>query len=205
MENLRQALQPNKRVAAVVIAGGLLFACGEAKTDTALPSDSSVAPTTVDTTPVEPTPVEPPLVEPTPVEPAPFNLGEIPTVFIKCYLNEDPMEVTQLGTEGAWLQFRGDRTLSGRSGLVGATTCPEVLWSHDLGARLSLLEVVFDSSVSKALPLPDTGELGDRWELFDRYTEGERGRVSWGAGTSFRGAEFLAPFEVDLIRAFGAV
>jgi len=174
MENLRQALQPNKRVAAVVIAGGLLFACGEAKTDTALPSDSSVAPTTVDTTPVEPTPVEPPLVEPTPVEPAPFNLGEIPTVFIKCYLNEDPMEVTQLGTEGAWLQFRGDRTLSGRSGLVGATTCPEVLWSHDLGARLSLLEVVFDSSVSKALPLPDTGELGDRWELFDRYTEGER-------------------------------
>ena len=27
MVNLRQALQPNKRVATVVIAGGLLFAC----------------------------------------------------------------------------------------------------------------------------------------------------------------------------------
>mgnify|MGYP001074056712 CR=1 FL=1 len=167
MVNLRQALQPNKRVAALIIAGGLLFACGEAKTDTALPFDSSVALTTVDTTPAEP-----PLVEPIPV-----NLGEIPTVFIKCYFNEDPMEVAQLGTGGTWLQFRGDRKLSGRSGLVGTTTCPEVLWSHDLGARLSLLEVEFDSSVSKALPLPDTGELGDRWELFNRYAEIGRAHV----------------------------
>ena len=169
MVNLRQALQPNKRAAAVVIAGGLLFACGEANIETTLSSDSSVAFTTEDTTPAELTPVEPPLVEPIPV-----NLGEIPTVFIKCYFNEDPMEAAQLGTGGTWLQFRGDRTLSGRSGLVGTTTCPEVLWSHDLAARLSLLEVEFDSSVSKSLPLPDTGELGDRFELFNRYTVGER-------------------------------
>ena len=169
MVNLRQALQPNKRAVAVVIAGGLLFACGEANIETTLSSDSSVAFTTEDTTPAELTPVEPPLVEPIPV-----NLGEIPTVFIKCYFNEDPMEAAQLGTGGTWLQFRGDRTLSGRSGLVGTTTCPEVLWSHDLAARLSLLEVEFDSSVSKSLPLPDTGELGDRFELFNRYTVGER-------------------------------
>ena len=67
MVNLRQALQPNKRAAAVVIAGGLLFACGEANIETTLPSDSSVALTIEDTTPAELTPVEPPPVEPIPV------------------------------------------------------------------------------------------------------------------------------------------
>ena len=107
--------------------------------------------------------------EATPVEPTLFNLGEIPSAVIECYGNEAPIEDAQSSTGGAWLQFRGDRALSGRSGLVGAATCPEVLWSHDLGARLSLLEVAFDPSVSKALPLPNAGELGNRGNLFHRY------------------------------------
>ncbi len=104
-----------------------------------------------------------------------FDLGAIPGVVIECYDNEAPTEDVGSGTGGAWLQFRGDRALSGRSGLVGAATCPEVLWSHDLGARLSLLEVAFDPTATKVLPLPDSGELGNRWDLFNRYeAEGRR-------------------------------
>ncbi|MDG1464394.1 MAG: VCBS repeat-containing protein, partial [Acidimicrobiales bacterium] len=109
----------------------------------------------------------------TTAKPTLFDLGEIPSVVIECYGNEGPINDAHSSTGGAWLQFRGDRALSGRSGLVGAATCPEVLWSHDLGARLSLLEVAFDPTVSKVLPLPDAGELGNRWDLLKRYEVGE--------------------------------
>lgn len=55
---------------------------------------------------------------------------------------------------GAWLQFRGDRGLTGRSPLKGNVTAPTIKWKQFIGARETLLFVKFDGSKSAKFPLP---------------------------------------------------
>src|SRR5262245_20379544 len=94
-----------------------------------------------------------------------FDLGPIPGVTIDC-LAQSP----QAGThdrnptlDGSWRQFRRDRQLTGRSPLVGNTTCPEALWSLDLGARRNWVSVVPSSGQSQ-LALPTIGEIGNEFQ-----------------------------------------
>jgi hypothetical protein len=56
---------------------------------------------------------------------------------------------------GEWRHFRGDAQLTGRTSLKGNIKTPEVLWSHYVGSRETLLEVQFDNSGVKVIDLPD--------------------------------------------------
>ena len=103
-----------------------------------------------------------------------FDLGPIPEVDIDCRrvskgAGSSPVDPSLRGT---WLQFRGDRALTGRSELVGEIRCPEVLWQLDLGARQNLVSIE-PSSKGEKLDLPIAGEQGDPWQTkLDYRTEG---------------------------------
>ena len=62
---------------------------------------------------------------------------------------------------GQWLQFRGDRTLTGRSSLKGNIREPAIRWKQFCGARETLLSVDFleqgDRTATVKLPVADLG------------------------------------------------
>ena len=62
---------------------------------------------------------------------------------------------------GQWLQFRGDRTLTGRSSLKGNIREPAIRWKQFCGARETLLSVDFleqgDRKATVKLPVADLG------------------------------------------------
>jgi len=94
-----------------------------------------------------------------------FDLGPVPGVTIEC-LSQSPQALTHARNptlDGSWRQFRRDRQLTGRSPLVGNTTCPEVLWSLDLGGRKNWVSIVPGSGQSQ-LALPTTGEIGNHFQ-----------------------------------------
>jgi hypothetical protein len=69
-----------------------------------------------------------------------------------------------------WLQFRRDRTLTGRSPLKSNITSPTIKWQQFVGARETLIGVRFDGSQPGATPLP-SADLGQydatlrSWEI----------------------------------------
>ena len=107
-----------------------------------------------------------------------FDLGPIPGVEIKCLaVPEQPgSKLPNLNPRGSWTQFRGDRKLTGRSELIGSITCPELLWSLDLGARRSFFSITPDAGNS-VFQLPVTGEMGDRFQVQRDFEGGSFGRL----------------------------
>ena len=106
-----------------------------------------------------------------------FDLGAIPPVTITC-LAQSPQAGSRprtLTADGSWRQFRRDRELTGRSPLIGNVTCPEVLWSTDLGARTSWFSVI-PGSGSSQLVLPASGSFGDYWTISNVW-EGDGTRI----------------------------
>lgn len=94
-----------------------------------------------------------------------FDLGPIPDVEIECLTESSGAGslTPDSSLDGSWLQFRGDRKLTGRSPLIGDITCPEVLWSIDLGARKHWLAITPGSGAA-TIELPISGEIGNRWD-----------------------------------------
>lgn len=97
-------------------------------------------------------------------------------------LRSETTQLTPTPTRaGEWLQFRGDRQLTGRSSLKGNIVLPAILWRHFIGARETLLQARFSpqttsdppgkaQTVSAALPTVDVEQtsataLAHRWEL----------------------------------------
>src|SRR5271157_5361298 len=65
--------------------------------------------------------------------------------------------------QGNWLQFRGDRALTGRSALKGHIHSPAVLWHQFIGARETLLTLSFSGDGETTIPLPDTDLHAEGW------------------------------------------
>jgi len=75
---------------------------------------------------------------------------------------------------GQWVQFRGDRALSGRAMLSGVIQKPKVLWKRFIGGRETFLNVQFDRTTvqhsSLVLPTVDLeseklSEIYSNWNL----------------------------------------
>jgi prepilin-type processing-associated H-X9-DG protein len=62
---------------------------------------------------------------------------------------------TVTGSDGNWLQFRGDRALTGRSTLKGDIRSPKILWKRSVGARETLVALRLGSGKMSKLSLPD--------------------------------------------------
>lgn len=119
-------------------------------------------------TPTEPSgDSSPKLSEPDAAEDNSF--ATVPDIEINCSINPDVVESSASTGSGVWLQIRGDRALTGKSDLVGNIGCPKLLWSHDLGAQISLVELTLDSSVSSTLKLPTGGQYGNSWQTSNRF------------------------------------
>src|SRR5262249_8754558 len=58
-------------------------------------------------------------------------------------LQDDDRKEERNHGAGQWLQFRGDRALTGRSSLKGNIREPAVLWKQFCGARETLLSLNF--------------------------------------------------------------
>lgn len=99
-----------------------------------------------------------------------FDLGPIPDVVIDCLATSATAGSLRpdANLDGSWLQFRRDRKLTGRSPLIGDITCPEVLWTIDLGARKHWISVTPGSS-SSTIELPLSGESGNHWSLRSEF------------------------------------
>ena len=65
--------------------------------------------------------------------------------------------------QGKWLQFRGDRALTGRSSLKGLIRRPAVIWKQFVGGRETLLAVRFSGDGPTAIALPDTNLHPEEW------------------------------------------
>src|SRR6476661_7410983 len=68
---------------------------------------------------------------------------------------------------GEWWQFRGNRTLTGRSALAGSLAKPAVQWRHFCGARESYLSIEIANSQSageQKLALPSADLQADQWQ-----------------------------------------
>jgi len=68
---------------------------------------------------------------------------------------------------GEWWQFRGNRTLTGRSALAGALAKPAVQWRHFCGAcesYLSLEIVNSQSADEQKIALPSADLQADQWQ-----------------------------------------
>ena len=94
-----------------------------------------------------------------------FGESDQPRVNIECFneSREAGTTVSDQTEDGSWLQFRHDRKLTGNTSLVGEITCPEVLWSFDLGARKTWTAVKFEPATQSILDVPNDGEIGNRW------------------------------------------
>jgi len=86
----------------------------------------------------------------------------------ECRGSAVPLTVQSTATRrvnGEWLQFRGDRKLTGRSNLVGRIRSPRVKWKHFAGSRESLLAVSLSTAPVKNLLVPrsklDVGQFDD--------------------------------------------
>ncbi len=75
--------------------------------------------------------------------------------------------------QGNWLQFWGDRALSGRSALKGRIRGPAVNWKQFIGARETLVAVHFSNDGETTIPLPDADLHAEQWG--DRAFPLERG------------------------------
>ena len=95
-----------------------------------------------------------------------WDLGPVPEVVIECLAEADGAGnlVPDASNDGSWLQFRRDRKLTGRSPLIGNITCPEVLWTIDLGARKHFIAITRGSGAS-TIDLPVSGEIGNRYAI----------------------------------------
>jgi outer membrane protein assembly factor BamB len=90
---------------------------------------------------------------------------------------------------GQWLQFRGDRALTGRSSLKGSIKKPAINWKHFCGARETLLAVKFHEHGEKraTVQLP-TAQFG----VDPRVHSDERIQ----ALSSYKGSTFGPGFQV---------
>ena len=90
---------------------------------------------------------------------------------------------------GQWLQFRGDRALTGRSSLKGNIKEPAIRWKQFCGARETLLSVNFhvqgDKKATVELPVTDLG-VDPRVQTDERLQ----------ALSSYNGASFGPGFQV---------
>ena len=75
-------------------------------------------------------------------------------VLLSCpaYAGED---ASQDQRAGQWLQFRGDRALTGRSLLKGNISSPEIKWKYFIGAREALMSVSVGGQ-GGSVKLPDS-------------------------------------------------
>jgi len=91
-----------------------------------------------------------------------FDLGPIPPVEIECFAESEGASslAPDPRLDGSWLQFRRDRKLTGRSPLIGNITCPEVLWSIDLGARKHYVAITPGIGQSE-VQLPTSDSMGE--------------------------------------------
>jgi len=81
-------------------------------------------------------------------------LGMVSVVTVACSAGV-PVRSAPAAALGQWLQFRGDRALTGRSPLKGSITSPAVKWKQFVGARETLAVVDFgDAAQSATLDLP---------------------------------------------------
>lgn len=64
---------------------------------------------------------------------------------------------------GTWLQFRGDRALTGRSALKGNIRNPAVVWKQFVGARETLLAVRCSAEGASTVRLPSDDADADKW------------------------------------------
>ncbi|QEH31770.1 FG-GAP repeat protein [Aquisphaera giovannonii] len=86
-----------------------------------------------------------------------------------------PMAPSALGgpPPGAWLQFRGDRGLTGHSSLKGRIRHPGTVWTQFVGARATLLAVRLAGDGTTTVPLPAADAHPGRWsEVLDRWRVG---------------------------------
>ena len=67
---------------------------------------------------------------------------------------------------GEWWQFRGNRTLTGRSALRGMIQKPAIHWRHFCGARETYLALEVNGAGvdEQTLPLPTTDLQSDQWQ-----------------------------------------
>lgn len=84
-----------------------------------------------------------------------------------------PLQERDMARSGSWLQFRGDRCLTGRSFLKGNITMPAIKWKKFVGAREMLLLVRFGAGKTARLPLPNNDLNADRYEALT---------AQWGIG-----------------------
>lgn len=92
-----------------------------------------------------------------------FDLGAIPAVHIDCLATSPKAGSVPVNpfADGSWKQFRRDRTLTGRSPLIGNITCPQVIWTVDLGARkhwVSIRPGTGSSSIELPVTAPDQND-----------------------------------------------
>lgn len=102
-----------------------------------------------------------------------WDLGRAPEATIECYAEAPGAGSVPVNdaADGSWRQFRRDRKLTGRSPLVGDITCPQLLWTIDLGARTNWFSIV-PGSGSGSLDLPVSGVVGgDRWTIGQQQYE----------------------------------
>lgn len=106
-------------------------------------------------------------------DPQEFNLGPMPGVQIEC-LATSPSAGTLIpdaSRDGSWTQYRGNKKLTGRSELIGDITCPEHLWTIDLGARRHWFGITPRVGASQ-IQLPLSGVIGNPYEVRYNYRTG---------------------------------
>ena len=97
------------------------------------------------------------------------SFATTPSLEIECGNTTNQTTVAVSEGAGVWSQIRGDRALTGKSELIGSITCPRTLWTYDLAAQVSLIQLEFDAENSANLKLPGNGSYGDRWNAYKTF------------------------------------
>ncbi|MDG1839728.1 MAG: hypothetical protein P8J64_03210, partial [Dehalococcoidia bacterium] len=131
------------------------------QTSTLATTSSTPVAVTQTTTPSKPEPPTVNLVE--------ASFATTPSLEIECGNTTNQTTVAVPEGAGVWSQIRGDRALTGKSELIGSIICPRTLWTYDLAAQVSLIQLEFDAGNSANLKLPDNGSYGDRWNAYKTF------------------------------------